>query len=211
MIKKLKSVKHFVTNPYSYENCDMLRVYRLNEFEDGYRELLMSNIGENLDLNPKYLSKKFGSLDERKQIVKDRLESKNFDWIQLRKNKDQSYDDLKFKAALEHKAYSYWQLLYNTNPDIDYELQKLENDKNYASSIQEFRTQCQNELDNKAQDVINTFGDESISVPKGFLTWLIQNELDMQGDQEFGNEVYHNVVKLMLKQPKFNDLDVDVD
>ncbi|MGM0197264.1 hypothetical protein [Enterococcus sp. AZ180] len=205
-MKTIKSVKHIVTNPNGYKN--EFRVYRLNEFEDGYRELLISDIDVISDLNPEYLNKKYGSLEERKQIVKDRLESKNFDWIKLFVKNSEKFSDIRFRANLENKAYSFWRILYNNESSINEELQKFGNFEKCAQSIQELMTKNEKELDEKSQKIIDKFDDELICVTKGFLTWLMQNELDMQGDDEFGNEVYKNVVKLMLKEPNFADLDI---
>lgn len=205
-MKAIKSVKHIVTNPHGYKN--EFRVYRLNEFEDGYRELLISDVDGISDLNPDHLNKNYGSLEDRKQIVKDRLESKNFDWIQLFMKNSDEFSNLRFRANLENKAYSSWRMLYNTELSINAELQKLKNFENCAESIQELINKNQKELDEKSQKIIDKFDSELMYVPKGFLTWLMQNELDMQGDDEFGNEVYQNVVKLMLKDPNFADLDI---
>lgn len=197
MKELIKNTSHYVINKYGLQND--FSVYRLIEFLDGSRKLLESNINYLSDLRPESLSKKFGDLKTRENIVMDRLMSENFDWIQ------ESTGHFNPEAMIQ----SSWSTLATTEDMIDYHMNKvLENQP--TNTIQEFIEQTNLELNNKSKKIIDQFDQESISVPKGLLEWLLQNEFYLQSDEEFGNPVNANVVKLVLSDPKFANLNVEI-
>lgn len=197
MKELIKHTSHYVINKYGLQND--FSVYRLIEFLDGSRKLLVSNINYLSDLRPQSLSKKFGDLKSRENIITDRLLSKNFDWIQ------ESTGHFDPEAMVK----SSWETVATDDDVINYHLNQVL-ETQHTRSIQEFIDQTNLELNNKSKKIIDEFNQEPISVPKGLLEWLLQNEFDLQSDEEFGNPVNANVVKLVLSDPKFANLNVEI-
>lgn len=177
---KLVSTQFIVTES---ELKDDYYIYKLSTFDDNSKSLKTCFISKWNDLNPLKLSE---------EEIEARRKSKSFEWL------DSDHDT-------ENSNIHFWR---NIDYKITEELEKILSQFTHADSIANLEILLEKEELTRVKNVIKDFDQTKITIPKGFLFWLMDSVVEDAFD-ESGILNNASVVQYMIEQLNINDFPHD--
>lgn len=158
-------------------------IYKLSTFDDNSKSLKAGFISKWNDLNPLKLSE---------EEIEARRKSTSFEWL------DSGNDT-------ENSNIHFWR---NIDYKITEELEKILSQFTHADSIANLEILLEKEELTRVKDVIKDFDQAKITIPKGFLFWLMDSVVE-DAFEESGILNNASVVQYMIEQLNINDFPHD--